>query len=379
VYGSVSFKPIEEVFIRTGRVLHLHLSDGQTIRTTPEHPFWVEQLGWTPADVLKAGMRLATLAGEWVVVEEAYDTGEYETVYNCRVAEHHTYFVGDDTHVLAVWAHNEYTEVQRVAFRNEAVRVWKTRPINDQPVKISDWVYDWWTRWGKMGTQLPDHEKFAFGVANSLRRSGVTQDQVHKVLTAVCGLDLVTIGGGVNSENLVQAALEDSFAISTGGSRRLRFAGDHPRKDTEIGDMIRDRMAIKEISNKPDWYWAMKLTDTKQKPITDEEIENSKWYIWSIDPATKIGDYFLLYSDQVHVGHYPLPAVVWWNDGDPKHVDTRPGRDWPRKPNGAPGDEIRAWMNDPRNLWFQHGSHNTSEGPLLKARGYFWYPPKNPS
>jgi hypothetical protein len=51
-------------------------------------------------------MRLATLGGEWVTVEEAFDTGEYETVYNCRVAEHHTYFVGDDTHVLAVWAHN---------------------------------------------------------------------------------------------------------------------------------------------------------------------------------------------------------------------------------------------------------------------------------
>jgi hypothetical protein len=97
------------VLIRTGRVLHLHLADGQLIRTTPEHPFWVEELGWTPADMLRAGMRLATLGGEWVSVEEAFDTGEYETVYNCRVAEYHTYFVGDDTHVLAVWAHNAYT------------------------------------------------------------------------------------------------------------------------------------------------------------------------------------------------------------------------------------------------------------------------------
>jgi hypothetical protein len=110
VYGTIAFRPIEEVFVRTGRVLHLHLSDGQTIRTTPEHPFWVEELGWTPADMLRAGMRLATLGGEWVSVEETYDTGEYETVYNCRVAEHHTYFVGDDTHVLAVWAHNAYKE-----------------------------------------------------------------------------------------------------------------------------------------------------------------------------------------------------------------------------------------------------------------------------
>jgi hypothetical protein len=120
VYGSVSFKPIEEVFVRTGRVLHLHLSDDQTIRTTPEHPFWVEELGWTPADMLRTGMRLATLGGEWVSVEEAFDTGEYETVYNCRVAEHHTYFVGDDTHVLAVWAHNQYLHAERTMFNTQA-------------------------------------------------------------------------------------------------------------------------------------------------------------------------------------------------------------------------------------------------------------------
>ncbi|MFQ3593349.1 MAG: hypothetical protein SNJ82_09215 [Gemmataceae bacterium] len=53
-------------------------------------------------------MLLATLTGEWISVEETFDTGEYETVYNCRVAEWHTYFVGDDTHVLAVWPYDAY-------------------------------------------------------------------------------------------------------------------------------------------------------------------------------------------------------------------------------------------------------------------------------
>jgi len=37
-YGPIAYRPIEEIFVRTGRILHLHLSDGQTIRTTPEHP-----------------------------------------------------------------------------------------------------------------------------------------------------------------------------------------------------------------------------------------------------------------------------------------------------------------------------------------------------
>ncbi|MFQ3593259.1 MAG: hypothetical protein SNJ82_08745 [Gemmataceae bacterium] len=37
---------------------------------------------------------------------EAYDTGEYETVYNCRVADYHTYFAGDETWTFSVWAHH---------------------------------------------------------------------------------------------------------------------------------------------------------------------------------------------------------------------------------------------------------------------------------
>jgi hypothetical protein len=109
-YGVISYKLIEEMFIRFGRVLHLHLADGQTIRTTPEHPFWVQGEGWLPADLLQPGDALATLGGEWITVAEAFDTGEYETVYNCRVAEWHTYFVGGEEYVTAVWAHNAYKE-----------------------------------------------------------------------------------------------------------------------------------------------------------------------------------------------------------------------------------------------------------------------------
>ncbi|MCE9531913.1 MAG: HINT domain-containing protein [Planctomycetes bacterium] len=42
----------------------------------------------------------------WSTVEEVFDTGEYERVYNLRVAEWHTYFVGGEGWSEAVWAHN---------------------------------------------------------------------------------------------------------------------------------------------------------------------------------------------------------------------------------------------------------------------------------
>ena len=49
---------------------------------------------------------LSTHDGRWLPVEDVLDTGEYETVYNMRVADHHTYFVGMEAWGFGVWAHN---------------------------------------------------------------------------------------------------------------------------------------------------------------------------------------------------------------------------------------------------------------------------------
>jgi len=42
----------------------------------------------------------------WVPVEEVYDTGEYEKVYNVRVAEFHPTSFGEEEWGFSVWAHN---------------------------------------------------------------------------------------------------------------------------------------------------------------------------------------------------------------------------------------------------------------------------------
>jgi intein/homing endonuclease len=94
------------VFSADGSHLHLHFAGGEVIRTTPEHPFWVEGKGWTAAGSLIAGDRLLTLMGDSFRLEEVYDTEESEAVYNVRVAEYRTYFVGDDDWGWAAWAHN---------------------------------------------------------------------------------------------------------------------------------------------------------------------------------------------------------------------------------------------------------------------------------
>lgn len=105
--GPVEVKVIEEVFERFAGVYNLHVG-GQVIGTSGEHPFYVEGKGWTRAFELQKGDRIATADGVGVVVEEVWDTGEWEPVYNLRVADHHTYFVGDDTWGWAAWVHNAY-------------------------------------------------------------------------------------------------------------------------------------------------------------------------------------------------------------------------------------------------------------------------------
>jgi hypothetical protein len=117
--GELEAKVVEEVFVRLGQILHLHVG-GQVIRTTAEHPFWVQGKGWLPASELQVGDLLNSHDGQWVAVEDLLDTSEYETVYNLRITDYHTYFVGSRDWGFSVWAHNAC--VYQVKDANKIVR-----------------------------------------------------------------------------------------------------------------------------------------------------------------------------------------------------------------------------------------------------------------
>ncbi|MEO6811213.1 MAG: polymorphic toxin-type HINT domain-containing protein, partial [Isosphaeraceae bacterium] len=79
---------------------------GRLVRTTAEHPFFVEGRGWTQAQQLCPGDRLLGLDTASVAVDGITDAGESAAVYNLEVEEDHTYFVGGQGWGFAVWAHN---------------------------------------------------------------------------------------------------------------------------------------------------------------------------------------------------------------------------------------------------------------------------------
>gem|GEM_PF-1953330 len=104
--GLVVAQRVEEVFVREGLILELKVL-GRSIRTTAEHPFHRYEDGWVACNRLQVGDRIALEDG-WAEVEGLVDTGSWETVYNFRIAEFHTYFVGCDEWGFSVWAHNAY-------------------------------------------------------------------------------------------------------------------------------------------------------------------------------------------------------------------------------------------------------------------------------
>ena len=103
--GQVDEKIVEDVFVRSAPILNV-VVQGRVIRTTSEHPFWVDGKGWTAAGELKAGDNLLTAGSSKLPVEYVSKNRDTETVYNFQVAEWHTYFVGKEDWDFEVWVHN---------------------------------------------------------------------------------------------------------------------------------------------------------------------------------------------------------------------------------------------------------------------------------
>jgi RHS repeat-associated protein len=112
VNGEVEPKAVEEVFIRTAATVRL-TAGGRTLETTAEHPFHVIGQGWRCTRELRVGDKLCSHDGQEVAVEAVDEIGEVRTVYNVRVADHHTYFVGARSWGFSIWVHNaEYVAVR---------------------------------------------------------------------------------------------------------------------------------------------------------------------------------------------------------------------------------------------------------------------------
>ena len=101
---EVGEKTILEAFERkVYKLVHLTIN-GEKIVTTDNHPFYVQGRGFIKAEGLFVGDKLISVDGKDLIVE-THDIEQCEkpiTVYNFKVEDYHTYFVGN----CKIWVHN---------------------------------------------------------------------------------------------------------------------------------------------------------------------------------------------------------------------------------------------------------------------------------
>ena len=97
---EVSLKPVLETYIReTSHLVHLTIN-GENIISTYDHPYYVKDKGFVSAESLWIGAELIDKNGDILYVEQIYREkldNQFKTVYNFKVEDYHTYFVGDSS------------------------------------------------------------------------------------------------------------------------------------------------------------------------------------------------------------------------------------------------------------------------------------------
>lgn len=96
---QVESKKVTNVFKKEKNTLVELMLNNEIIETTPEHPFYVEGIGWVKAEDLLVGVKVKTYDGESITIDSK-TIKQLETpvfVYNFEVEDNHNYFVGNSS------------------------------------------------------------------------------------------------------------------------------------------------------------------------------------------------------------------------------------------------------------------------------------------
>ena len=106
--GESGYKKVLQTFVNETHETVDVTYDGETITTTPTHPFYVPNKGWTNAIDLRVGDILVTCNGEYVIVERVqHEILENPIkVYNFEVEDFHTYYVASGAKSKFALVHN---------------------------------------------------------------------------------------------------------------------------------------------------------------------------------------------------------------------------------------------------------------------------------
>ncbi len=131
---EVAEKPVLETYIReTTELVHLTIN-GELIKTTYEHPFYVKEHGFVNAGELYIGDKLLDSNDSTLIVEDrkVEIIDKPVKVYNFQVEDFHTYYVGN----IEILVHNadypKLPEYEKADYHNKGNSVKSAAPTNGQ-------------------------------------------------------------------------------------------------------------------------------------------------------------------------------------------------------------------------------------------------------
>lgn len=102
--GEMTYKRVYKTFSNTSyEFVHIKI-DGEVIKATLEHPFYINSKGWVPAKDVNVGNQVKLASGKDLIIESIQSVYLESPclVYNFEVEDYHTYFVSN----IEVLVHN---------------------------------------------------------------------------------------------------------------------------------------------------------------------------------------------------------------------------------------------------------------------------------
>jgi len=85
---------VTAILVHIDNVIEYLTVGGERLETTPEHPFFTIERGWTPAGQLQLGDHVRRADGMTGTIQTIQVVQQPQAMYNLTVAEAHTFFVG---------------------------------------------------------------------------------------------------------------------------------------------------------------------------------------------------------------------------------------------------------------------------------------------
>lgn len=185
--GEVSSQAVTATLRHVDEVIVYLTIDGETIETTPEHPFYTSEGEWIPAGELTEGDRIQDVDGSFGTVDAVRQVERDQEMYNLTVANDHTFFVGEGEWLV----HNSckkvpYSDGFDLASLARRYRVDNNPlPNGERFTQGNVAIFEYINKNGRLDrlvmSNLPKEIHAELRVANRLKSMGINPDQITRV------------------------------------------------------------------------------------------------------------------------------------------------------------------------------------------------------